>query len=598
MRLYTQIVLVVSALLLLASLALGAALINVSTASVIHTSQRNVEAIAQVIADASMFTADLSNRAGRNESVQQIVDRLTGHGDIAFIRVVNENNATLAASSTPLAGYDYLELQGEQDWGLINRAQRENKAVSEYATDVIRAAAALTDQDGRLMGAVFVYQTTDRVRQAQNEARTRSIQLGLLSLVIGAAVSMGLARLIVQPLERLEQVAQALAQGDWQHQIRPSRVQEINALGQAFTAMANQIRATYASLEEKVAERTRELERRVSQIATGAEISRAASQELDPKLLMQQVVDLIRERFDFYYVALFMLDEAGKNAVLRAGTGKAGRIMLERQHKLEVGDTSMIGWACAHKQARIALDVGDEPVRFANPLLPQTHSEMALPLRIGDKVIGALSIQSELPAAFDANDITALQGMADQIAVALENARLFQQAQTSLQELEQANRLLSQQGWQAFLRTRPPTFAEFHQAGVAPFTPEEVKQAGAQPPTRATIPIQVRGQIIGTLVAERSADQPQWSEADLQVLQAAVAQAAQAMDSARLFDASQRLAARERLVSRISSRMRESLDLETMLRTTADEIYQALGLERVAIRLAASASQPRPAHEE
>ncbi len=199
--------------------------------------------------------------------------------------------------------------------------------------------------------------------------------------------------------------------------------------------------------ERKTAEAERErllavLERRALQLQTAADVSRAASSILDPDELIRQVVDLVRERFDLYYAGLFLVDqtgewtdEPGKWAVLRAGTGEAGRQMLAQGHKLEIGGASMIGWCIANRQARIALDVGEEPVRFDNPLLPGTRSELALPLISRGEVIGALTIQSAQEAAFSQEDIAVLQTMADQVANAIANARLFEQVQAHAGEL-------------------------------------------------------------------------------------------------------------------------------------------------------------------
>jgi PAS domain S-box-containing protein len=183
------------------------------------------------------------------------------------------------------------------------------------------------------------------------------------------------------------------------------------------------------------------LQRRALQLQTAAEISRAASSILDPDALIRQAVDLVRERFDLYYVGLFLVDEAGsagepgKWAVLRAGTGEAGRQMIAHRHKLEVGGASMIGACVANKQARIALDVGEEAVRFENPLLSETRSELALPLVSRGEAIGALTIQSTQEAAFSDEDVTVLRTMADQLANAITNARLFDQAQTQAEEM-------------------------------------------------------------------------------------------------------------------------------------------------------------------
>ena len=181
------------------------------------------------------------------------------------------------------------------------------------------------------------------------------------------------------------------------------------------------------------------LERRSMQLRTAIEVSRAASSILEMDELIGQVVELIRERFDLYYVGLFLVDESGewtgepgRWAVLRAGTGEAGRIMMERGHKLEIGGHSMIGWCVANAQARIALDVGEEAVRFDNPLLPETRSEMALPLVARGGVIGALTVQDSREAAFSKDDVAILQAMADLLAVSIENARLFEQTQEAL----------------------------------------------------------------------------------------------------------------------------------------------------------------------
>ncbi|MGD8473590.1 MAG: GAF domain-containing protein, partial [Anaerolineae bacterium] len=178
-------------------------------------------------------------------------------------------------------------------------------------------------------------------------------------------------------------------------------------------------------LEQMVAERTSDVEQRAVLVATAAEVGRAAASILDLGNLSREVVDLIRDRFDLYYAGLFLLDDTGRHAVLEAGSGEAGRTMKQQGHSLEVGGLSMVGAACARGEARIALDVGEEPVRFDNPLLPETRSEMALPLIVGDRVLGALDVQSTEPDAFSEEDVAVLQLVADQTAVAVDNARKF-----------------------------------------------------------------------------------------------------------------------------------------------------------------------------
>ncbi len=183
---------------------------------------------------------------------------------------------------------------------------------------------------------------------------------------------------------------------------------------------------------------TEELEQRTEQLVVGAQVSRTATDILNPDELSQNVVDLVRERFGLYYVGLFLINETGKMAVLHAGTGGAGRQMLRQHHRLQISETSLVGWCIQHRQARIALDVGDEAVRFDNPLLPETRSEVDLPLISRGECIGALTFQSNAGAAFTTEDITVLQSMADLLANAINNARLYDQLQRELKVRKQA----------------------------------------------------------------------------------------------------------------------------------------------------------------
>jgi len=191
--------------------------------------------------------------------------------------------------------------------------------------------------------------------------------------------------------------------------------------------------------EEEQTELIGIMTKRTIQLQTAAEISRAVSSMLDIDQLLSNVVELIRNHFEYYYVGIFLLDESGSVALLSAATGEMGKQMIESRHRLRVGDSSMIGWCISHRQARIALDVGSDAVRFKNPVLPLTRSEMALPLITHGAVIGAMTIQSAIPAGFSRVDITALQTMADQIANAIDNARLFAERSALISELEKRN---------------------------------------------------------------------------------------------------------------------------------------------------------------
>ncbi len=257
------------------------------------------------------------------------------------------------------------------------------------------------------------------------------VGIGVTALV--AAVAFWVSRQISRPVLAMAETSTQMADGDLSQRVDIEREDEIGVLAHAFDDMADQLDGLISTLEERVADRTRALEQRAVQLATAADVGRAAASILDLETLAHQVVDLIRRRFGFYYTGLFLVDDAGRYAVLEAGTGEPGRIMKEQGHKLRVGGVSMVGAACAQHEARIALDVGAEAVRFDNPLLPGTRSEMALPLVVGDRVLGALDVQSTEPAAFSEEDIAVLQLVADQVAVAVDNAHKFSEEATLLE---------------------------------------------------------------------------------------------------------------------------------------------------------------------
>jgi GAF domain-containing protein len=340
----------------------------------------------------------------------------------------------------------------------------------------------------------------------------------------------------------------------------------------------------------------RALEERSTQLEASAEVSRAATSILEIDRLIQQVVELIRERFDLYYVGLFLTDEAGEWAVLRAGTGEAGRAMLARGHRIKIGE-GMVGWSVAHAQARVALEAVEDAVRLATAELPDTRSEAALPLRSRGQVIGALTVQGTQPGAFDQDTMVALQIMADQVAVALDNAHLFAEAREALEAERRAYSELSREAWAELLKVRPNLGFLKSKRLLSPagdvWRPEmetalQTGQTilGEDGATSLTTPIKVRGQVIGVIGARKPDDAGAWTQDEIALLETLAEQLSVALESARLYQDTQRRAVRERLAGEVTARMRETFDVETVLKTAAQEVRQALGLPEVVVRLA------------
>jgi len=351
-------------------------------------------------------------------------------------------------------------------------------------------------------------------------------------------------------------------------------VQQLEESLHASKNMTDQMASERAMLEQRVFERTQVLERRLGQIYTAAEISRAISAVLDRQSLLQGVVDLVQQRFELYYVGVFLVDDQHEYAVLQAGSGEAGQRMLAEGHRLKIGDTSMVGWAVAHKEPRIAFDVGSEAVHFRNPHLPMTLSEMALPLVSGKRVLGALTIQSGQPDAFDQDDITVLKAIADTLATALENADLFRELETRLEEIRTLQAQYLTQAWREVSRLHSDlsyTFTATH--------PIE----DAEKLTGMEFPVSLRGQRIGQLTVQAGGEG--LSSEDLAFIEAVTTEAAIALENARLLEENQRRAQQEHLLAEISARAQQYMDLDMVLKTAAQEVRQVLRAPKVRIRL-------------
>jgi GAF domain-containing protein/HAMP domain-containing protein len=433
------------------------------------------------------------------------------------------------------------------------------------------------------------------------EAQNRLIFLGsgyvgvvILALLLASLIQ----RSITRPVAELRRGAEAFRQGEMDVALSVAGTDELSLLARTFNQMTTRLRGLVDTLEQRVAQRTHALERRAVQLAIAADVGRAAVSILEPELLTRQVVELIREGFDLYYAGLFLLDEEGRYAVLEAGTGDAGRIMKERRHRLEVGGISMVGAACAGRRARIALDVGEEPVRFDNPLLPETRSEMALPLMVGARVLGALDVQSIQPAAYSEEDIAVLQLVANQVAVAINNARLFAEVQAALDAERRAYGEISRQAWERMVRAQAITGYHCDERGVFPVgeawypqtqTARKTERAmpGQGGMQSQIMPIRIREQIIGAVDARKLDDSGEWTQEEIALLETLADQLGVALDSARLYQDAQRRAARERTIRHVTERMRRAVDVETILQTAVAELASALGVPRAYVRLGA-----------
>jgi GAF domain-containing protein len=339
----------------------------------------------------------------------------------------------------------------------------------------------------------------------------------------------------------------------------------------------------------------RQLEHRARYLEVTAAVAQDAASMLTMEALLSRATALIGSQFGFYHVGLFLLDSSGEWAELRAASGEGGQQMLVRGHRLRVGQEGVVGRVVGSGESRVALDKGDDAEYFGNPDLPAARSELALPLRAGGEIIGALDVQSTLPEAFREEDVAALQALADQVAVSISNARLFQQVQEALAAERRAYGESSRDAWRNLLRTRSGLgFVKEHGVisaaeGVWDPEMEQVLRTGEvvsrEDGRGSVIPVKVRDLVIGVIDAYKPEGAGEWTTEEIAFMEALVEQLGLALESARLYQDSQHRATRERVVSEVAARMRETLDIDTVLQMAIQNMGDALGISEVEVRM-------------
>jgi GAF domain-containing protein/HAMP domain-containing protein len=425
--------------------------------------------------------------------------------------------------------------------------------------------------------------------------------VSLLGLFVSLGFSLLLSRSVAVPLRRLTGVMAEVGRGNLGLRGEVVSTDETGRLTVAFNQMVSQLQALQAGLEEQVARRTAELARRTAQLEAAATVARRAAEIRDLDTLLNETVRLISDRFGFYHAGIFLLDERGEYAVLQAASSEGGRRMLARGHRLAVGKVGIVGTVAGTGKPRIALDVGADAVFFDNPDLPLTRSEMALPLRVGERVIGVLDVQSEEPEAFTQEDVAVLQTLADQIALAVENARTLEQMQRTVRELERATGEYTREAWRTVQRARRWVGRRYRRLVAEPAEEptEEARRAlsegrsvlqplheegdGRVVGTRLAVPMKLRGRVIGVLNLRFAA--PEVPPETVQMVEAIADRLTLALENARLLEETRRHAERDRMIAEITARVRASMDPETILRTALRELGAALGADRVMVRM-------------
>lgn len=419
-----------------------------------------------------------------------------------------------------------------------------------------------------------------------------SALIGLLTIVIAVIAVLSTSRSISEPVSGLAGVAEHLATGHLTTRAKTDREDEIGKLANSFNTMANQLQTIISDLERRVAERTHDLELQTTRLRTAAEIARDATVAPSLDELLHRAAQLIYDRFEPYHVGIFLLDERRQYAVLQAAPSDAGGKMLTDNFRVRLGDVGVISQVAASGDPALLLSAdGTTPAGLGDQYHPGTRSELTLPLKTSEGVIGVLDLQSDHERAFTPADTQIMQVLADQLAAAIERSRLLLRVQERLGVLEQTYRTLTEQSWSSYGREgRPIAGYRYDNVRLDPIDrlPERAKLAldkgetllaggdgeGPGGGQAVAVPIQLRGRTLGVIhINFQHGRAPQRTIA---MIQQAADRLAGALENVRLLEDSQRRASKERLIGEITSRIGSSINMRNLLQTAVEELGRAL----------------------
>jgi GAF domain-containing protein/HAMP domain-containing protein len=437
--------------------------------------------------------------------------------------------------------------------------------------------------------------TTRVVEEKTQSTLLSTLGVSVFLLALAGLAAFGIGNSITAPLGRLTKTAKEVAGGNLDIRAEENTNDEIGLLASTLNNVTSTAQELIATLEQRVVERTNFIEKRATQFQAVAEVGKAVTTQRDLGSLLTSTAHLISDRFDFYHVGIFLIDPHKEYAILRASNSSGGKRMLDRDHRLKVGAEGIVGTAAGTGEARIALDVGEDAVYFDNPDLPQTRSEMALPLIAGGETLGILDIQSLEANAFSDEDIPTLQLLADQLAVAVENSNLLNETQEALMLARRATEDVSKRGWKSLQKADGLGFISQMHSEVKPVSSNldlNIKGTVLKGESllstdnrTLTMPVSVRGQTIAMMRLVKPFESEPWTPDEIVDVEALANQISNALESARLYTEAQRRAARERAIGDISTSISTASEMDGILRTAVEQLGQKLGGAEVVLEM-------------
>lgn len=436
-----------------------------------------------------------------------------------------------------------------------------------------------------------------------SQLRSTLIGYTIVVLVFFSALLFIFTRSITNPLRKLTNFtsrvsSETLRTGEqrFSEKILINTQDELEDLGNAFNQMAEDLRKSFGTLEENVEARTKDLAQLATELRTIAEVNREIAVIRDQNTLLNVSASLIRERLGFYHVGIFLIDERGEFAILRGASSISAEEMLSDNFKIKIGEAGAVGNVTVTGQAYIAQDADIDTLQTNYRYLPETRSQIALPLRSYNVTIGVLDIQSKTRSSFNERELQSLQVLADQLAAAIENAQLVQRLEGALSELSKANQSKTQEIWRSAGKRLSASAYEYDGLQIRPvpqnISPELISELeNGHPIVHSTadkntllVPLTILGQVIGVVGLEQEDRSQQWTEEQIAIAQAAANRAALTLENARLFEESNRRAIKESTIFAATTRIGSVVSMENILQTTAEELEKVLSDSEITIQ--------------
>jgi len=572
-RLQIKLILVMSMVVALATIAFGFYLISTQrqskTLELENRAARTVNLLAQTVA-LPLWNVD-------SDSMQSQIDAVMADPDVNAIRIIEtgHNEPTAKKESEILAVEPITRIAP-----IIFHRGEENIMLGN--AEIVYSSAELKrslDQTSRLIGALIL--------------------VLILLQVVGIYLLVG--RLVTKPLHQITALTGQVVAGDYSARVKLKSQDEMNTLADAINGMTTQLSQILEGLEQRVKERTADLEtstaiaeKHAKDLGVVADISRSMASIQDLDHLLPVIAGSISEHLGYYHTGIYLLNENGDFLNMKAASGEGGQRMLRRQSILPVGSNSLVGFVANRKQIRVAQDTEQDATYMSDPDLPYTKSEAGFPLITGKQIIGVLDVQSNLPNAFSDQDVNVLTTLANQIAISVQNASLFDKTRRALADAEKIYQQFIQQGWGQITKEAPILGYRYSHHGLSAMgTPgEENRPASSEKtnpddqPVILSIPITLRDQAIGAIsIRPSDTASRELDEDELAIIQATVERAALALENARLLEDSQRRATREQAIGEISARINEKSEIDSILRSTAEELGKKLRDAEITIEI-------------